>query len=135
MIGQPILRREDARLLVGRGRYVTDIPLASALHVAIVRSPHAHAAIGCIDLADARRVPGVIGAYQLADLPELRGALPPPVVPAVTVKPYRQSALADGLVRFAGEPVVAVVGLDAYAATDGAAAVRVEYAALPAVTD
>jgi aerobic carbon-monoxide dehydrogenase large subunit len=135
MIGERVRRREDERLLLGQGRYVTDIPLESALHVAIVRSPHAHAAIERIELDDARRVPGVIGAYQLADLPELRGALPPPVVPGVSVKPYRQSALADGRVRFAGEPVAAVVGTDAYAAADGVAAVRVDYAPLPAVTD
>jgi len=135
MIGQRVRRREDERLLLGHGRYVSDVPLESALHVAIVRSPHAHAAIERIELDDARRLPGVAGAYRLADLPELRGALPPPAVPAVTVKPYRQSALADGLVRFAGEPVAAVVGTDAYAAADGAAAVRVDYAPLPAVTD
>ncbi len=135
MIGERVRRREDERLLLGHGRYVTDIPLESALCVAIVRSPHAHAAIERVDLDEARRVAGVIGAYQLADLPELRGALPPPVVPGVTVKPYRQSALADGLVRFAGEPVAAVVGTDAYAAADGAAGVRVDYAPLPAVTD
>ena len=66
----------------------------------------------------------LLGVFTLADLPELREALPPPVVPGVAVKPYRQSALADGLVRFAGE-AVAVVG-DPYRAADGAAAVGVE---------
>jgi len=101
----------------------------------VVRSPHAHARIERIDVDGARRLPGVIGAFRLSDLPELRGALPPPVVPAVFVKPYRQSALADGLVRFAGEPVVAVVATDPYRATDAAAAVRVEYRPLPAAID
>ena len=114
IIGQPVLRREDARFLVGRGRYVSDVPMESALSVVIVRSPHAHARIERIDIETAGRLPGVIGAFRLSDLPELRGALPPPVVPAVVVKPYRQSALADGVVRFAGEPVVAVVATDPY---------------------
>ena len=135
LIGQPVLRREDARFLVGNGRYVSDVPIESALAMAVVRSPHAHARITCIDLEDARRLPGVVGAFRLDDLPELRGALPPPVVPAVPVKPYRQSALADGVVRFAGEPVVAIVAADAYRAADAAAAVAVEYAPRPAVVD
>jgi len=56
-------------------------------------------------------------------------------VPAVVVKPYRQSALADGVVRFAGEPVVALVATDPYRAVDAAAAVRVDYTPLPAVID
>jgi aerobic carbon-monoxide dehydrogenase large subunit len=101
----------------------------------VVRSPHAHARIERIDLDEARRLPSVIGAFRLSDLPELRGALPPPVVPAVVVKPYRQSALADGVVRFAGEPVVALVATDPYRATDAATAVRVDYAPLPAAID
>lgn len=128
-------RREDHRFLVGRGRYVSDVPIGDALSLVIVRSPHAHAAIGRIDLDQARRLPGVVGVFALDDIPELRGALPPPVVPAVAVKPYRQSALADGVVRFAGEPVVAVVADDAYRATDAATAVRVEYTPKPAVVD
>jgi aerobic carbon-monoxide dehydrogenase large subunit len=135
MIGRPVRRREDRRLLLGQGRYVGDVPIESALSMVVVRSPHAHATIRRIDLDVARRLPGVIGAFALSDLPELRGALPPPVVPAVFVKPYRQSALADGLVRFAGEPVVAVVATDPYRATDAAAAVMVEYEPLPAAVD
>src|SRR5262249_26696520 len=109
LIHRMVLRREDRRLLVGEGRYVDDVPIESALSVVTVRSPHAHARIVRIDVADARRLPGVIGVFSLTDLPELRGALPPPVVPAVSVKTYCQSALADDIVRFAGEPVVAVV--------------------------
>jgi carbon-monoxide dehydrogenase large subunit len=134
-VGQSLRRREDRRFLLGAGRYVADVPLDGALSVAIVRSPYAHARIDRIDVDAARRVPGVIGAFALKDLPELRGALPPPVVPAVVVKPYRQSALADSLVRFAGEPVVAVVADDPYRAADGAAVVSVDYTSLPAAVD
>ncbi|HEU5323496.1 MAG TPA: hypothetical protein VFX28_22010, partial [Methylomirabilota bacterium] len=110
-------------MLAGRGRYVTDLPLAPALHVAIVRSPHAHARLAGCDAAAARARSGVRGVFVLDDLPELRGALPPPVVPAVAVKPYRQSALAEGVARFAGEPVAVVVADDAYRASDAAEAV------------
>ncbi len=135
MIGQPVRRREDVRLLTGGGRYVTDVPLDGALHVAVVRSPHAHARIVGVDAGPARQLAGVIGVCTIDDLPELRGCLPPPVVPAATVRPYRQSALADGLVRFVGEPVAAVVAADAYAAADGAEALRVDYAPLAAAVD
>ena len=134
-LGHAVLRREDARFLVGAGRYVTDLPFGAALHVAIVRSPHAHARIVSVDTRAARALPGVRGVFVLDDLPELRGALPPPVVPAVVVQPHRQSALADGVVRFVGEPVAVVVADDAYRATDGAEVVRVEYEPLPAVGD
>ena len=134
-IGQGVRRREDARFLAGRGRYVTDLPFESALHVALVRSPHAHARIVRVDTDAARARPGVRGVFILEDLPELRGALPPPVVPAVSVKPYRQSALVDGVARFAGEPVAVVVAGDPYRASDAAEAVRVDYAPLPAVVD
>ncbi len=132
-IGRGVRRREDGRFLRGRGRYVTDLPFGSALHVAIVRSPHAHARIAGVDARAARA--GVRGVFVHGDLPELRGALPPPVVPAVPVKPYRQSPLADGVVRFAGEPVAAVVAADPYRAADAAEALRVEYEPLPAVLD
>jgi aerobic carbon-monoxide dehydrogenase large subunit len=135
VIGQPVLRREDRRFLVGQGRYVSDVPIGPALSMVVVRSPHAHARIERIDVDEACRQPGVIGAFRLSDLPELRGALPPPVVPGALVKPYRQSALADGLVRFVGEPVVAAVATDPYLATDAAAAVRVDYQPLPAALD
>jgi carbon-monoxide dehydrogenase large subunit len=134
-IPRSVLRREDRRLLLGQGRYAADVPIESALSVVIVRSPHAHARVERIDRDEARRLPGVIGVFSLPDLPELRGALPPPVVPGVSLKPYRQSALADGLVRFAGEPVVAVVATDAYRATDAAALVRIQYELLPAALD
>jgi CO/xanthine dehydrogenase Mo-binding subunit len=135
LIGASMRRKEDGRFLTGHGRYVDDLPLPEALHLAIVRSVHAHARLLTIDVAGARAVPGVVGVFTLDDLPELRGVLPPPPVAAVTLKPHRQSALADGVVRFAGEPVAAVVATSAYAAADGAAAVSVDYEPLPAAVD
>ena len=130
-----VRRREDGRFIVGGGRYVADLPLPPALHVVVVRSPHAHARIGRVDADAARMSPGVRGVFALPDLPELRGALQPPVVPAVTARPHRQSALADDVARFVGEPVAVVVADDPYRASDAADAVRVEYDPLPAVLD
>jgi CO/xanthine dehydrogenase Mo-binding subunit len=135
MIGTSIKRKEDGRFLTGRGRYVDDLRVPDALHLAIVRGVHAHARIVSIDTARARDVEGVAGAFTLDDLPELQGALPPPPVAAVSLPPYRQSALADGVVRFAGEPVAAVVATSPYAAADGAAALSVEYEPLAASID
>ena len=135
MIGRPTRRREDLRFITGRGRYVADLALDHAAHVAVVRSQHAHARILRVDASAARALSGVLGVFTLVDLPELRGALPPPVVPGVAVKAYRQSALADDVVRFVGEPVAAVVATDAYAAADGAAAIGVEYEPLPPAVD
>ena len=135
MIGRPVRRREDLRFLTGRGRYVADLALDRAAHVAVVRSQHAHARILRVDASAARALSGVLGVFTLGDLPELRGALPPPVVPGVAVKAYRQSALADDVVRFAGEPIAVVVATDPYVAADGAAVVSVEYAPLPAAVD
>src|SRR5688572_22670688 len=103
MIGTSIRRKEDERFLTGRGRYVDDLRPADALHLAIVRGVHAHARILGIDTTLARSVEGVVGVFTLDDLPELRDALPPPTVAAVKLREFRQSALADGLVRFAGE--------------------------------
>jgi aerobic carbon-monoxide dehydrogenase large subunit len=135
MIGISVRRKEDGRFVTGRGRYVDDLRPADALHLAIVRAVHAHARIVTIDSGRARSIDGVAGVFTLDDLPELRGVLPPPPVAAVKLQEYRQSALADGVVRFAGEPVVAVVAATPYLARDGAAAVSIEYEPLPAAID
>src|SRR3989442_823854 len=132
MIGRPVRRREDLRFLTGRGRYVADLALDRAAHVAVARSQHAHARILRVDASAARALSRVLGVFTLGDLPELRGALPPPVVPGVAVKPYRQSALADDAVPFSGAAVAVVLAADPYPASDGAAAVGVEHPAIPA---
>ncbi len=135
MIGRPVRRREDERLVRGAGRYVDDLALPQTRHLAFVRSPHAHARVLGVDRSAARAVPGVLAVFTLDDLPELRAALPPPVMNALAIRPYRQSALAGDRVRYAGEPVAVVVADSAYAAADGAEAVRVAYAELPVVAD
>lgn len=133
MIGQAAKRREDGRLLRGAGRYVDDLGLPGTLALAIVRSLHAHARILDVDAAAARAVPGVCGVFTLDDLPELRDALPPPVMNALAVRPYRQSALVDDRARYAGEPIAVVVADSAHVAADAAEQVRVTYGQLLAV--
>jgi carbon-monoxide dehydrogenase large subunit len=134
VIGRRIPRREDRRLVAGGGCYVDDVSVPGALHLGIVRSAHAHAAVLGVQMAAARACPGVVGVFGAEDLPELRGSLPPRVAAGVPVKPHQQSAFAEKIVRFAGEPVAVVVATDPYAAADGVERVVVEYEPLPALT-
>jgi len=130
--GARIRRVEDPRLVRGRGRYVDDVAAPRMLAVAFVRSPHAHAEIRGVDAAAALAVPGVVGVFTAADL---RGHAQPlrPRLTGGGFTPTEQPALADGVARFCGEAVAAVVATDPYAAADGREAVAVDYAPLPAV--
>jgi CO/xanthine dehydrogenase Mo-binding subunit len=135
VIGVSPRRKEDARLVAGLGRYVDDLALPGTLHLRLVRSPHAHARVGGVDGAAALARPGVRAVFTLDDLPELLDALPPPVMNALPVRAYRQSALAGDRVRHVGEPVAAVLADTPYTAADAVDLVRVDYEALPAVAD
>jgi 2-furoyl-CoA dehydrogenase large subunit len=122
-------RLEDARLLQGRGRYIDDLPVGRrTLHAAILRSPHAHARLGKIDLSGARAVHDVVAAYCGQDIAAVLDPFPSIVRSA---PPYR--AVAIGKVRYVGEPVAVVLARDRYAAEDGLAAIDVVYEPLPAV--
>ena len=139
-LGAALLRREDGRLLTGRGLYTEDIPAAGMLFGAVARSPHAHARIVGIDAAEARRQPGVEAVLTAADLDDLGiGPLPcqirherRPGLPLVV--PYR-GALARDKVVHVGDPVAFVVARSSLAARDAAEAVRVKYDPLPAVAE
>ncbi len=138
--GQPVKRVEDRRLLTGLGRYVDDQAHADALWLIVLRSPHAHARIASIDTGAARAVPGVevviTGADLVADnvgtLPTLSIFKRPDGSPMTL--PVRR-LLAHEVVRFAGEPVAAIVASSWKAAQEAAEAVVVDYDVLPAVTD
>jgi aerobic carbon-monoxide dehydrogenase large subunit len=130
-LGLPVKRREDRRLLTGRGRYVDDLRLPQLLHAAIVRSPHAHARIVAVDAAPALALPGVVAVLTITDLPECAAAVPP-LVASPRLRPYTQPAIAVGKARYAGEAVAVAVADDAYRAADAASAVEVRYAVLPA---
>ena len=139
MIGQSPRRREDERLLAGRGRFVDDIRLPGLLHLVVVRSIHARARLLRVDLTGARAQPGVL-AFAATDLPELDAPLP--VRGAETTNPYvvldtprPQHVLARGEVRHVGEAIAAVLAPDPYRAADAAEAAAIEYEPLPAVLD
>jgi aerobic carbon-monoxide dehydrogenase large subunit len=145
-IGKFVQRKEDLRLLTGRGYYVADVRLPNTAHAALVRSPHAHARIRGIDKKDAENAPGVLavltGADFLADglhLMDHRPSLVGP--PDVTVRVregfstfiHAQPLLPADKARHVGEPVAIVVAETADQAKDAAELVEVDYEPLPAV--
>jgi carbon-monoxide dehydrogenase large subunit len=130
LIGAAVKRKEDRRLVLGRGRYLDDLKLPGMLHLAVVRSPHAHARVLRVERADAARAAGVAGIFTLDDLPELAAAVPP-LVPAPELRSYHHAILAGARVRHVGEAVAVVVGDDPYRVADAVDRVRVEYAPLP----
>jgi aerobic carbon-monoxide dehydrogenase large subunit len=75
LIGASPRRKEDVRLLLGAGRFADDIVRADAAHLGLVRSVHAHARITRVDLARARKRPGVLAAWAAGDLPGLAATL------------------------------------------------------------
>ena len=76
MIGQPIKRQEDPRLITGMGKYVDDITLPNMLHAALLRSDRAHARIKRVDVSKAKQIPGVVAAYTGKDLEDQVGTVP-----------------------------------------------------------
>lgn len=130
ILGSAVKRREDPRLITGQGRYVDDIPADGALHATFVRSTLAHARIASIDRSEAIQMPGVAAVMVAADL----GLAPrpgfAPIGPAFAKPP-----LAEGVVRFVGEPVALILAETRAQAADAAAAVGVDLEALPHVVD
>jgi carbon-monoxide dehydrogenase large subunit len=126
-IGESIKRKEDGRFLRGKGSYLDDFVLPDMLHMAILRSPHAHARINSIDTGAASAMPGVIAVvtgelmaqHKLAWMPTLSGDT--------------QAVLATDKVRFQGQEVAAVIAETKYQAEDARDAILVDYDVLPAV--
>jgi carbon-monoxide dehydrogenase large subunit len=133
-VGQPLRRREDFRLLTGKGRYVDDIRLPGTLHLALLRSPHAHAEVTRVELAAARAAAGVRIALSGADLSGKIGPIRPNWVLPGTRVPARPVVAVDR-VRFVGECVALVVAETRDQAHDALELIEVEYAPLPAVVD
>ncbi|HWP34979.1 MAG TPA: xanthine dehydrogenase family protein molybdopterin-binding subunit [Thermodesulfobacteriota bacterium] len=135
MIGASLKRREDPRLLTGRGLFTDDVKLPGLCYAAVVRSPYPHARIVAVDLEPARRHPGVVAAFAGADL---AGRVRPlPIVrraPGQVAEPPAVLPLAVDRVRYQGEPVAVVMATSREAASDAAELVGVEYDPLPAVT-
>ncbi len=133
--GRSVRRFEDARFLLGRGRYVEDIEAGDCLQGYVLRSPHAHAVIRRIDVVAAAALPGVHLVATAADL-AADGLGPMPCLAAVKplVVPPRP-ALADGRVRHVGDPVAFVVADSVEAAREAAELIEVDYEPLAAVVD
>jgi aerobic carbon-monoxide dehydrogenase large subunit len=133
-LGAHVKRREDPRLLAGQGRFLDDLTLPGLLHAAFARSTHAHALVRRVDAEPARLLPGVVLVLTGRDL---EGEVAPlaPRLESPGFTPTAWPALATGRARFVGEPVAVVAAATSYAATDGAAAVAIDYEPLPAVPD
>jgi aerobic carbon-monoxide dehydrogenase large subunit len=133
-IGDRLLRKEDPRLLRGRGRYVGDIVLPGMFHAAILRSPHACARVDAIDVEQARVATGVAAVVTFADLGTASRPLPViPPHPALRAKNFH--LLAGDRVRFVGEAVAVVLAESRYAAEDARERIQVAYEPLPSVQD
>ncbi|WP_217712357.1 xanthine dehydrogenase family protein molybdopterin-binding subunit [Streptomyces sp. NA02950] len=131
-MGASVARREDPRLLTGRGRFIDDIQLPRMLHAQFVRATVAHATVTGIDLSAVREVPGVAAAFTAEDL-ELGDITARLGRPASEFVATAMPVLARDRVRFVGEPLAVVVARDAYAAEDGLEAAKVRYEVRPPV--
>lgn len=136
IIGQSVARVEDRRLLTGGGRFTADTWPVGAAHAVFVRSPHAHARIVSIDVAAARKMPGVLAVLTSVDahadgLGTLRC---PATLPGHDLFDPRRPVLADGVTRFVGEAVVCVVAENHALAIDAAERVEIAYEPLSSVT-
>ncbi|MER8057837.1 MULTISPECIES: xanthine dehydrogenase family protein molybdopterin-binding subunit [unclassified Streptomyces] len=134
-VGRSRLRKEDARLITGQTTWTDNIQVAGLLHLAVLRSPMAHARITRVDVAPALERPGVLAAFSGADLAEGLGSLPCawPVTEDIVLPGHPPIAVDE--VRYAGDPVAVVVARDRYAAADALEAVEVDYDPLPPVLD
>jgi carbon-monoxide dehydrogenase large subunit len=135
-VGKARLRKEDGRLITGRTRWTDNITLPGMLHLAVKRSPMAHAKITRIDTSEARTRPGVIAVYTAADL-DAEGVLSAPYAWPITpdMKAPRRPVLAADEVNFAGEGVAVVVARSAAEAHDALEGIDVDYSELPVVLD
>jgi len=133
-VGEPIPRREDARLLKGQGRYVDDVHLEGMLHAALFRSAWPHGRIRGLDVAAAAALPGVAGVFTHADFGPMQ-----PIRSRIAAMPgfedFLQLPLATDKVRYVGEPMAVVVATSAYIAEDAVSLITAEIEELPPVVN
>jgi len=138
-IGERVRRNEDARLLTGRALFVDDVRLEGMVHVAFLRSQHAHARLVRVDATAARGRPGVVAVYTAADLGDYwrPGPLlvPPPPIAGLVFNACTQVPLARDKLRHVGEPIAMVVAESRYLAEDALDDITVDAEPLPAVVD
>jgi len=134
LVGTKVKRREDPRLVQGLSHYVDDLRMADVMHAAILRSPHAHARISGINTDAAQALPGVVTVVTGADIGDSVGSVPCAAAnPTLRTPPH--PVLAQGEVRYVGEPVAVAVAGDSYTARDALDLIEVDYEPLPAVSD
>ena len=134
ILGHRVLRTEDPALLVGAREYVDDLVVPGAGFVTYVRSTMAHARIVSVDTAEAEAAPGVLAVVTAADL-DLAPANPMPLLMPEPRPDMLRSWLADGVTRFVGEPIAAIVTETRSEGVDAAELVVVDYEHLPVVVD
>jgi carbon-monoxide dehydrogenase large subunit len=126
LVGQPIARREDVRLLKGLGRYVDDVHLDGMLHAAVFRSAHPHGRVRGIDTAAATALPGVVGAFTSTDFASSLKPIRPRLAAMPGFENFLQLPLATDKVRYVGEPLAVVVATSAYIAEDAVSLITAE---------
>ncbi|MBV8492206.1 MAG: xanthine dehydrogenase family protein [Alphaproteobacteria bacterium] len=133
-LGRSLRRLEDPPLVTGRGQFVGDIGFPHQLHMAVVRSPYAHAVLRAVETTGADRALGVVAVWAAEDIADL-----PPIdfrdPAAEALRPYRQPLLARERLRYVGEPVAVVFATDAYLAEDAAELVTIDAQELPPILD
>jgi carbon-monoxide dehydrogenase large subunit len=133
-VGQRVARKEDARLLTGHGRYVDDVRLPGTLHTAFARSTVAKGTLTSIDVEAARALPGVVAVYLAGDIdPHVHDHLCDGEAGMAAGRPFR--VLADGDVRFVGEPIAMVVAESRYVAEDAVELIEIDIEPARAIVD
>ena len=136
LFGASVKRREDPRLITGKGVYTDDIRLPGMSYMAVLRSPYAHAKITRLDTSRAAEMPGVILVLTASDLEGKLGGMPTAwLVPNSNLKTPVYPALAKDKVRYVGDGVAVVVAESIYQAQDAIAAIDVEYEPLPVIVN
>ncbi|MCC6313804.1 MAG: molybdopterin-dependent oxidoreductase [Thermomicrobiales bacterium] len=133
LVGKPIKRREDPRLITGAGVFIDDVRLPGLAHMAVLRSPYAHARIVSINADAARAMPGVLGVFTGEDIKHINPLPCAWQAPGVENKVNTPRLLALDEVHQVGDPVAVVVTESPYQAKDALAAIEVDYEELPAV--
>jgi carbon-monoxide dehydrogenase large subunit len=134
-VGRPLRRKEDARLVTGRTSWTDNLSAPGMLHMAILRSPMAHARITRVDVSAALAQPGVVAAFSGADLADKLGSMPCvwPVTDDIVMPAH--PPLAHEEVRYVGDAVAVVIAGDRYQAADALEAIEIDYEPLPPVLD
>src|SRR5690625_662823 len=136
IFGTPLKRREDPRLITGKGKFTDDIQLQGMLYAAMLRSPHAHAKIKSINTVNAEQADGVVAIYTGKDLQGKMEPIPTAWLPPDSnMQTPDHPALAIDKVRYVGDAVAMVVAESRYAARDALDLIDVEYEVLPTNVD